>query len=209
MNTLPRSAILFSLLAAAACTSAAGRYGESWSLTDPAHHAAFDYTDPAAFRCTADGLELFAAANYAPPHRSPLGVALLRGREFGDCEITVEAQQTGREYPHRDLVVVFGWRDAAHFAYAHLASAADASAHHVMLVDGADRRPATIYRSRGVAWGNGWHELRLVRSGTRVTVFFDGAETLVAEVPVWRGRIGLGSFDDSGRFRSLHVTAPR
>jgi hypothetical protein len=191
-----------------ACSMAAAGREDSWSLLGESSLAAFDCTDAAAFRGTADGLELFAAAKHAPPHRSPLGLAILREHEFGDCEITVEVLSTKSEYPHRDLVVVFGWRDTAHFAYAHLASAADASAHHVMLVDGADRRPVTIHRSRGVAWGNRWHEVRLVRRGTRVTVFFDGDEALVAEVPAWRGRIGLGSFDDTGRFRDLRVTAP-
>jgi hypothetical protein len=205
MNRMLTSALPFLL---AACTAPDGRREESWTLSDETQLGAFDCTDRAAFRCADGALELFAAANYSPPHRSPLGLAILRGQEFGDCEITVEAQQSGPEYPHRDLVVVFAWRDAAHFAYAHLASQADANAHQVMLVDGADRRPVTIRRTRGVAWGDRWHELRLLRHGTRVTVCFDGEEALVAEVPAVRGRIGLGSFDDTGRFRNLRVMAP-
>jgi hypothetical protein len=171
----------------------------------------WDFTDPDAFRwlgaAQADGpcLDLFAAAAYRPPHRSPLAIALLRGPSFGDLDLRVSARQTGREYAHRDLVLVFAWRDAAHFAYAHLASQADANAHHVMLVDGADRRPATVERSAGVTWGDGWHELQLVRRGRRVEVAFDGRVVLVADVPLGAGRVGLGSFDDTGRFRDLRL----
>jgi hypothetical protein len=116
------------------------------------------------------------------------------------------AQQTGREYPHRDLVLVFAYRDPAHFAYAHLASSADENAHHVMLVDGADRRPVSTGRTDGVAWGTGWHRLELRRRGEQVEVSFDGgAPVLVGRVPAWRGRVGIGSFDDTGRFRALRL----
>lgn len=174
---------------------------------DEAHH--WEFTDPAAFRWTTDGgvgcLELFAPANHRPPYRSPLGLALLRGEELGDGTLHVQARQTGREYPHRDLVLVFGYRDAGHFAYAHLASVGDANAHHVMLVDGADRRPVTIERTNGVAWGDGWHDLELRRTGAQVEVSFDGQLVLRAATPAWRGRVGLGSFDDTGRFRALRI----
>jgi hypothetical protein len=176
---------------------------------------AFDCTDPAAFRIASeDGepcLDLFAASSYRPPHRSPLALALVAGPPVGDFTLTVEARQTGREYPHRDLVLVFGHRDAAHFGYVHLASAADANAHHVQVVDGADRRPVTTARSGGVAWGSGWHLLRLERRGRRVAVFFDGGEEPVLQglVPPWPGRVGVGSFDDTGRFRRLTLARVR
>lgn len=200
---VPRSILL--LLVGAACSAAAsGRIPLAAAAA-----ARWEFTDAAAFRWLADGgecLELHGASGYRPPHRSPLALALLREPEFGDGVLRVQARQTGREYPHRDLVIVFGWRDPAHFAYAHLASAADANAHHVMLVDGADRRPVTTARTAGVAWGDGWHDLELRRAGARVEVSFDGVVVLAAEVPPWRGQIGLGSFDDTGLFRDLRVT---
>lgn len=169
------------------------------------------FTDPAAFRWLDDGgpcLDLHAASAYQPPHRSPLAIAVLRAPAVGDCTLRVQARQTGREYPHRDLVVVFAHRDPAHFAYAHLASAADANAHHLMLVDGADRRPFTVERTGGVAWGDGWHEIVLQRRGRLVTVSFDGAPVLAGDGPDWPGCFGLGSFDDTGRFRGLQISVP-
>jgi len=175
--------------------------------------ADWEFTDPAAWRWSADEstgagcLELFAASSYEPPYRSPLGLAILRGVEFGDFTMKVKARQTGREYGHRDLCFVFAWRDPSHYLYAHLATKADPNAHQVMLVDGAPRRPVTVERTDGVTWGDGWHDVELRRRGTAVEVFFDGGRVMRAEAPDWKGRVGLGSFDDTGRFRDLVVTA--
>lgn len=174
--------------------------------------AAFDFTDANAFRFATDDatrggcLELFQEAKYAPPFRSPLGLALLRGVEFGDGVMHVKVRQTGREYPHRDLVFVLGYVDPAHFVYAHLATKGDDNAHHLMLVDGAARRPVTTWRTEGVNWGDGWHDIELRRHEEHVEVFFDGARVLAGDVPAWCGRVGVGSFDDTGRFRDLVVT---
>jgi hypothetical protein len=194
----PRLLLLpFALLPFAACAGAPTGVLARW-----------EFTDPAAWRLAADGgpcLELFGPAAYSPPHRSPLGLAILRDAEFGDFELTVGARQTGREYPHRDLCFVFAYRDPAHFAYVHLASRGDDNAHHVMLVDGAPRRPVTIERTTGVVWGDGWHEVVLRRTGAEIEVWFDGAPVMRGAAPPWRGRIGLGSFDDTGRFRDLVV----
>jgi hypothetical protein len=196
------------LAALAACSTAPPPAAVDLAAADVM--SAFEFTDAAAWRRgDAAGrpcLELFGASHYQPKYRSPLSIALL-DRRFGDGSIDVDLQSTCREYAHRDLIVVFAWRDADHFAYAHLASQGDANAHHLMLVDGADRRPVTTSRTAGVTWGDGWHHLRLTRRGSHVEVFFDaGAQpVLVGEVPVDVGRIGLGSFDDTGRFADLTV----
>jgi hypothetical protein len=210
MKVSPRGLGLAALAATAACAGVASR--TALECVGPSALQRFTFTDRAAWRwyesleCSG-WLELHAASAYEPEHRSPHSLAILDGAAFDDLELTVEARQTGREYPHRDLVLVFAYRDAAHFAYAHLASVGDESAHHIQLVDGADRRPVTTQRSGGVDWGNGWHTLHLRRTGTSVTVSFDGVEVLSGEVPAGPGKVGLGSFDDVGCFRSLRVQA--
>jgi hypothetical protein len=205
VKPLPALAVLV-----CACQASPRRGPAESTVIVPMQLSSFEFTDRAAFQITtADGtpcLELFRDASYTPPHRSPKAMAIATSPEVEDFVLEVEAQQTGPEYPHRDLVFVFGWRDAAHFCYAHLASAADANAHHVQFVDAADRRPVTTWRSAGVAWGDGWHRIRVQRQGTAVAVEFDGATVLRGQVPAWRGRVGIGSFDDTGRFRELRVT---
>lgn len=182
-------------------------------LASAAEQPRLEFTDVTAWQwATEDGvgcLELFGPSRYQPPFRSPLALALVRDVEFLDFTFRVQARQTGREYAHRDLVFVFAYRDAAHFAYAHLASKGDENAHHVMLVDGADRRPVTTARTEGVAWGDGWHDIEIRREGAHVKVYFDGgAPVMSAEVPEGAGRVGIGSFDDTGRFRRLRVVRP-
>jgi hypothetical protein len=199
---------VLAVLAAGSCAGSSARVVRVEGAA-PADLDAFEFTDRAAWRFSDDGggsIELFAQSKYAPPFRSPVNIALMRGAEFGDFDLVVRARQTGPEYPHRDLVLVFAYRDAAHFAYAHFASHADDNAHQIMLVDGADRRPVTTARNDGIAWGDGWHELRLVRRGSQVQAFFDGGSPVLrGEVPVRAGRVGVGSFDDTGRFADLRV----
>ena len=119
--------------------------------------------------------------------------------------------QTGREYGHRDLCLFYGFVDAAHYAYVHLATTPDANAHNVFLVDGADRRPLASIPAEGVDWGTDeWHRVRVERAGTQVRVFFDRAPDplFVVEDPTSGvGRVGVGSFDDTGRFAELVVWA--
>lgn len=174
--------------------------------------AGLEFTDPNCWSLGVDDqrgpcLELREGCKYQPPHRSPLGLAVLRTPAVADFDLEVEARQTGREYPHRDLCIALAFTDADHFAYAHLASIGDANAHQVMLVDGADRRPVTLSRTKGVTWGDGWHHLRVQRRGHIVRVWFDEAQepVLTGDVPLGAGCIGLGSFDDPGRFRALRL----
>ncbi len=100
----------------------------------------FEFSDPAAWRWSgsAEGrpgaLELFQQSQYAPRVRSPLNLALIAGHEFGDFVLEVDMVQTGREYGHRDMVVVFAAKDPANFYYAHIATKTDDHAHNVFLV---------------------------------------------------------------------------
>jgi len=180
--------------------------------------ADFEFTDANAWRWSDAGghpsLELVGGSRYAPPHRSPLNIALARELELGDFALEVDLLQTGREYGHRDLCLFFGYTSPAHFYYVHLATTPDDHANNIFVVNGAPRVRAAQVPAQGVEWGEGsWHTVRLERSlasGT-IRVFFDDMETPVLETKDtthgW-GRIGFGSFDDSGRFARVRVWAP-
>lgn len=183
-------------------------------IDDPGDLLLFDFTDPGVFRFArmpgGDGvLQIVGTSGYTPPFRSPLALAILRDADVAECDMTFLVRQTGREYPHRDLCLVFGYQDPAHFYYAHLASAADDNAHQVMIVDGADRRPITSNRNSGVNWGatDEWHKVRMAWRKGRVKVFFDESVDPVLEAEdetFTHGRIGFGSFDDTGELGSMH-----
>lgn len=149
---------------------------------------------------------------YDPPVRSPHSVALLSDVSVTDLDLRLRARSTTPDYPHRDLCVFFGVQDASHAYYAHLGLHADNSSHNVMIVDATARRPITISRSNGVPWDDGWHDLRVARdvqSGT-IEVYFDGRLVLRAQdrTFLW-GRVGVGSFDDTGDFDDIRLYGRR
>lgn len=189
---------------------------ERWDidLGGPSATEAFDLSDPEAFEWSerfGGGLALTGRADYAPPHRSPLAIALLDGVEFRSFELEADLLQSGREYGHRDLCLFLGFEAPDRFYYVHMATTPDQNAHNVFLVDGAPRRNLIPPRGRGVDWGQEeWHHVRLVRdvdAGT-IRVWFDDMETPVLEAEdrtlEW-GRVGFGSFDDEGMIRDLRI----
>lgn len=178
----------------------------------------FAFTDPAAWKWTGDGesfaLELAAQSKYAPPVRSPVNIAVIGDRVFGDFVLEVDLIQTGKEYGHRDMCLFFGMQDVSHFYYVHMATAADDHAHNVFIVNGAPRTKIAKETTRGVNWGLGvWHTVRLERrvgEGT-VRVFFDDRTqpVMVAEDKTFgAGWIGFGSFDDTGKVDNIRIWAP-
>jgi hypothetical protein len=176
--------------------------------------AQWEPTDAKAWRVVTDGptrcYELFRASDYKPAVRSPVNYSLLKDAEVSDFILEARLKSTVKEYDHRDLVIVFGYRDPTHFYYLHLATRADAAAHSVFLVDGAPRVSIAERRTNGVTWGDGWHDVRIVRrveSGT-IEVSFDKMDAPIItakDKKFVKGRIGLGSFDDTGRFDDVKL----
>ncbi len=185
---------------------------------DPVYAQGFDGPiAPAEFVCTdADAWVLdrgslwqHAPSDYEPAHRSPRNLAMLRPLRFGSFVLEADVMQTGREYGHRDVCLVFAFQDPEHFCYAHLSSQADENAHHVFLVDGAPRTAISSDRTRGVDWGrDAWRRLRVEvdpEAGS-VRVLLDGEQVLTSDaVPPGSGHIGFGTFDDEVRIDNIRV----
>lgn len=184
----------------------------------PASLNQFVCSDPARWRLSDAGgtpsLELLGKSSYRPAVRSPTSLAVLRDVEFADFDLQCDVLQTGPEYGHRDLCLFFGLQSAQRFYYVHLATTPDPNAHNVFVVDDAPRSNLADVPPRGIDWGDGeWHHVRIERrvaAGT-IAVYWDGAAAPLLQATDTRhgwGRIGLGSFDDSGRFTNLRVWAP-
>jgi hypothetical protein len=115
-----------------------------------------------------------------------------------------------KDYGHRDLCLFFGFQDPAHLYYVHLGKKADAHANSIFLVNGKDRVSIATKRTEGTNWDDNWHTVRIVRkveSGT-ILVYFDDLTKPVMETVdktfTW-GRVGIGSFDDTGNFDEVRV----
>jgi len=175
----------------------------------------FAFTDASAWKLsTAEGkaaLELVKQSTYKPPFRSPLNIALLKDKSFGDFIMEADCLQTGKEYGHRDMVFVYGFQDPARFYYTHIATAADDHAHNCFIVNRAARVKFAREVTKGVNWGLGvWHHVRLERKASdgTVRVFCDDMTKpiMVAEDKSFGGgAIGFGSFDDTGKMTNIKV----
>ena len=178
----------------------------------------FQMTDANAWKFAKEekggALELAAQSKYKPEVRSPVNIALIKEKVFGDFILEADLIQTGREYGHRDMCLFFGFQNPKQFYYAHIATKADPNAHNIFLVNNAPRTNIAKTTTTGVSWGlNIWHKVRLERkiADGSIKVYFDDMTIpiMVAEDKNFGpGFIGFGSFDDTGKVDNIKIWGP-
>ena len=175
---------------------------------------AWEATDGGAWRIE-DGLggkvlALFRKSNYKPKVRSPFNINLIKDVNVASFVLEVKMLSTTRDYGHRDLCLFFGHQGPSHFYYVHIANKSDPHANSIFIVDGEPRVSIAKTRTAGTKWDDKWHTVRLVRNVEKGTieVFFDDMNepimTAVDKRFKW-GRLGVGSFDDTGRFDNVQL----
>lgn len=179
----------------------------------------FEMTDNTAWRIGASTsgktLELFGESEYRARVRSPFNIALLKDIVVGDFVMEVNLAQSGREYGHRDLCLFFGVNSPTNFYYTHIASVADNNANNIFLVNDEPRTNIATKTTSGTNWGktNSWHKVKIERNvkDKSIKVYFDDMVTPIMEANddhFVEGRIGFGSFDDTGQFDNIKIWAP-
>ncbi len=179
----------------------------------------FEMTDSRAWKISPDEtgshtLELFGKSEYESRVRSPFNIALIKDLSVGDFILEADLSQSGREYGHRDLCLFFNVNSATNFYYVHIASVADDNANNIFLVNDEPRTNIATKTTEGTNWGetNSWHKVRIERNteaGT-IFIFFDGEKIMeTTDTHFVDGRIGFGSFDDTGRFDNIKIWAPK
>jgi hypothetical protein len=159
-------------------------------------------------------MELFQQSKYKPIVRSPVNIALIKDKVFGDFVVEVDMIQTGKEYGHRDMCIFYGYQSPTNFYYTHIATAADPNAHNTFIVNGAPRKNFAKETTKGVNWGLGvWHHVKLERttSDGMIKVYFDDMTKpiMIAQDTTFKtGGIGFGSFDDTGRVDNIKIWGP-
>lgn len=223
MNTRPFLLIATALLATLTTHAAdAPKLPAGYKLlyeqdfTQPDALKDFVFSDPAAWRWAKEkdrpALELHKQSNYKPEHRSPLNIALIADKVFGDFVLEVELLSTKKPYPHQDMCLFFGFTGPMGYYYNHIAVGADPNAHNVFIVNGAPRKNIAKETTKGITWGEReWHKVRAERDTQAGTyrVFFDGQPLMLAEDKTFlKGHLGFGSFDDIGMVTSIKVWGP-
>jgi hypothetical protein len=164
----------------------------------------FVFTDPAAWRLAKEkdkpALELHKQSAYKPEHRSPLNIALIADKVFGDFVLEVELLSTKKPYGHQDMCLFFGFTGPAQYYYNHIAVAADPNAHNVFIVNGAPRKNFAKETTKGITWGEReWHKIRAEMSKPIM---------LAEDKTFLKGHIGFGSFDDVGMVTNIRIWGP-
>ena len=159
-------------------------------------------TDPNAWKVTAQDqnhvYSLYQQSKYEPPVRSPFNIARISDVNVSDFVVQARMEQTGKEYGHRDMCVIFGYQDPSHFYYVHIATKADAVAHSILIVNGEPRVSIVKERTEGTDWSTGFHDVRVVRDTASglILVFFDDMDKPIMtrrgqDVPLRRHRLRL------------------
>jgi hypothetical protein len=149
-------------------------------------------------------------SKYEPPHRSPFNISLLKAINVGDFVLDADVLSTHEDYGHRDVCLVFGYQDPAHFYYVHLGKKTDDHANQIFIVNEAPRTKISTKTTPGTDWDDKWHHVRIARdtdSGS-IQIFYDDMDTPVMTANdktfLW-GRIGVGSFDDTSDWDNVRL----
>jgi hypothetical protein len=145
-----------------------------------------------------------------PGPRRPIQFALADVAEYGRITFEADVRPLGAS-----LLIAFAYRDAAHFDYAHLSvdTAAKQPVHNgIFHVYGGERVRISSDRGPAAFTATGrWHHVKLTHdaiAGT-VDVLVDG-QALPAlhavDLSLGAGKIGPGSFDETGEFKNVTIT---
>jgi hypothetical protein len=161
----------------------------------------------------ADGsLRLVKAGTPGGPIRRPAALAIFKSDPFTKLTLEAEIKSTAPvDLPVRDVELIFGYESPTRFYYVHLAGITNAVHNGIFVVADADRRRLDTPDSLPQMKDRAWHRVRLERdpSTGRIEIFVDGSTTpalKATDTTIAAGRVGFGSFDETGEFRNIVVT---
>jgi hypothetical protein len=197
---------ILALVLLAACTVVAAdvieAFGYRWSVP-AASDWKIDKQDGVSV------LHLVTPRDPLPGPRRPIQFALAETPEFRSVTVDLDARPLGHS-----LIVVFAYRDPAHFDYAHL-STDSATKEHVHngvfhVYGGARVRISSEAGRAAFRATNRWYHIRLTHDGRSgaVQVSVNG-RTIPAlhaiDLSLRSGRVGIGSFDETGDFKNVRI----
>jgi hypothetical protein len=168
---------------------------------------------------TVDGfptLELLVPRPSTAPRR-PTQYALAETPDYEKLTLELEVKKEPAAARNRrtSLILVYAWRDANHFNYAHLSvDEGGKQAHHngIFHVYGGDRVRISSQQGPATLFDETWHKVKLVYDGTtgRVDVWVNDKTSpsmRAVDMSLGAGKFGIGSFFDLGSFRGLKVSS--
>jgi len=170
--------------------------------------------DPQAWKMAKVGdnfsFEQFQQSKVKNPVRSPFNRCLVKDVTVGDFVFDLKFQSTKQDYPHRDLCLFFGFQDPSHHYYVHFGKRTDDHANQIFIVNDKPRTKISTKTTAGTNWDDEWHHARIVRNvkSGKIEIYFDDMKTPIMTATdktfTW-GQVGIGSFDDTGRFDDVFL----
>lgn len=163
---------------------------------------------------SAQTLELLVPRPSLQPRR-PTQFALAETPDFVKVTLEAEVKKEPEALRKRrtSLILVYAWRDEAHFNYAHLSvdRASEVAVHNgIFHVYGGERVRISPTDGPAALTSEAWHRVRLVHDGAsgRVEVWVNGRllpALQAVDLSLRAGKVGLGSFFDLGSFRNVKI----
>jgi hypothetical protein len=155
-------------------------------------------------------LELITPRNPLPGPVRPIEFALAQTKDLRRVKIELDMRPRALS-----LIIVFAYRDPAHFDYAHLSTdTATKQSHHngiFHVFDGERVRISPVAGRAAFPQTNHWYHVVFNYDGNKgsVDVSVDGADIPAlhaVDLSLSGGRVGLGSFDEVGDFRNVEIS---
>lgn len=154
-------------------------------------------------------LKLVTGREPLPGPRRPMQFAVAETPAYSQVTVDADVKPFARS-----LMIVFAYRDATHFDYAHLSSdAGTTQTHHngIFHVYGGERvRISSEAGPASFPEQNRWYRVHLTFDGAsgQVAVAVDGKAVPALQAvdrSLTSGRVGIGSFDETGGFRNVSI----
>lgn len=181
---------------------------EGWQPKDAGRWRVADVGGSKAYELTAPGEQ--------GAIRAPTAWSVWTGREVASFDLSGRLRcHTDPATAVRDMCVIFGYRDPAHFYYVHFAGTSDGVHNIIGLVDGADRVKINAEPAGGSVFrltDREWHRFKVVRDAAagEIRAYLDDMTVPILTArdrTLGRGLVGVGSFDDTGAFDDLELRA--
>lgn len=173
-------------------------FGHRWTVEKPSDWAVEDGV-----------LKLVVSSEPLPGQpRRPTHFALAETPAFRRVTVEAEIQKNGRS-----LIIVYAWQDKDHYNYAHISSdmAVQSNMHNGMFhIFGGERVRISSLDGPGSLPGPAWTPIKLVFDGESGRCFVEvngkrNPSLDAVDLSLRYGRIGLGSFDETGEFRNVKI----
>ena len=175
-------------------------FGKKWEITTPASDWA-----------VAPNLLQLKVSSEPPAGqpRKPTHIALLDSKPYSKVTVEAEVKRNGRS-----VIIVWGWQNDSHYDYVHISSdtAVAQNVHNGMFhVFGGERVRISSLEGPGSLPTQDWTPVKLVWDGEtgHCYVEVNGKRNLsldAVDLSLRWGRVGLGSFDETGDFRNVKIT---